>query len=242
MNHLHNNEDSEEDYDSDSNSDTGSDSEASQHWHDALEWNLDRVGQLRDILKIWVEGDVPADEIGDFLVSCLYRCDEHLGYRLTRMVDERKTYAHIARVLIGYFQIRHDEDRPLWTQIRPGNPLRRPGRFHDADERQMGDCRTDDSHMDACAEKTTVVPHIVAPQPVRPVRWPLLLGDFEPEYLIQQGANGNGIELEGEIGMRCSQHNGLAIFGNTERKALVHTPGSDCDFEWQTAEMIIPPG
>lgn len=258
--HLYNNKDPTEEEDdeklsnsySDGNNDTDSDSETSQHWHDALEWNLDRVGQLRDILRIWVEGDIPADEIGDFLVSCLYRRDGHLGHRLTRMVDERETNAHIARVLIDCFQIRDDDDEPLWTQIRPGNLQRRPGYIHDvdADELQVceSECRADDSpsrvdaHVHVCTEKTAMVSHIVSPQPVRPIRWPLLLEDFEPEYLIQQTVNGGKIQDEGEmISMRYSKQNGLAILGNAERRALVHRPESDLDFECQIAEMTIHP-
>lgn len=204
-----------------------SDSDNSTRWQDAVEWDLERVGQLRDILRIWVEGNIPADEIGDFLVSCLYNCDDHLDNRVTRMVDDHETYAHIARVLVEYFQIRDDDDKPLWTKMIPGDLYRRPGK-----------CLGEEKNGYKAVGVDTVIKegpsfYMTAPEPVHPVRWPLFLSDLKVHHFSPESMTDEESDYEPWI-----EDEDLARLGNAEHRVQIETPQNLT--EATTAEMIIP--
>lgn len=213
--------------------DTYTDSDNSQRWYDALEWDLERVGQLRDILRIWVEGDVPADEIGDFLVSCLYNSDDHLDNRVTRMVNNREPYAHIAHVLVEYLQIRDDENKPLWTQITPDDSIRRPGNYTGKEEsgNEVYELHADNGEGS--------ILYMLGPQPVRPVRWPFFESDPGVDY-FSFGALTNE-EDSGSHYDACDDHLeicDLARLGNAEHR--VHVERDQNLTEAMTAELITP--
>lgn len=185
------------------------------------------MGQLRDILRIWVEGNIPADEIGDFLVSCLYNCDDHLDNRVTRMVDNRETYTHIARVLVEYLQIRDGEDKPLWTEIAPGDSYRRPGKCLGEEKNE-----NKDAGVDTAIEEGYLF-YITAPGPVYPVRWPLFLSDLRVDHFSPESMTDEESDYE-----PWRDQEDLARLGNAEHRVHIETVQNLT--EAMTAEMIIP--
>lgn len=147
------------------------------------------------------------------------------------MVDDCQTYAHIAYVLVEYFQIRDDEDRPLWMQIKSGDSNRRPGldannQICKLDRRtNPGDSDTDNSQ----------IMHVIAPRPARPVRWPLFLRNLNPEHLSDPLLDEESLQQSSQVPMHRDE---LSLVDSAERKVLIETPKSQPDF--LTAERITP--
>jgi hypothetical protein len=54
------------------------------------------------------------EQIGESLVGMLYRRDDHLGYRLTNMVDRCETYVTIGNDMLQYYDVRDERGCPLW--------------------------------------------------------------------------------------------------------------------------------
>lgn len=174
--------------DADSFYTTVSENDDNQPWQDAFDWNLDSVSQLRDMLRIWVEGNMPADEIGDFLTICLLNRDDHLDNRLTRMVNDRETYEHIAIVILEYLQVRDEDNNPLWTNLASGDIYRRPGDVEDEDledeEFLFKGLPYESLHDETLANEPVL--HIAAPQPILPSPWRLFLSDLELVLFVDE--------------------------------------------------------
>lgn len=192
------------------------------------------MGQLRNILRIWVEGNMPADEIGGFLVSCLYNCDDHLDNRVTRMVDNDETYAQIARVLVEYFQIRDDEDKPLWTEMIPGDLYRRPGDSPSDDDEEIEDSAYE---TDTDIEEDDMF-DFAASEPLVPAPKLCFLSDllsaapFDPDFMTDD-------EDECPLGgINRFKQDGITLLGNAEHSVHIATPQNLT--EAMTAELITP--
>ncbi|KAJ5632404.1 hypothetical protein N7490_008743 [Penicillium lividum] len=85
-----------------------------RYWTDVVVWDLDDVRNLREILTMWVIMGVTASNIGEFLESVLYNRDEHLDSRLTQMTNNQEPHINIALALLKHYQIRDEENKPLW--------------------------------------------------------------------------------------------------------------------------------
>lgn len=95
-------------------------------WRDTLVWDLNGVLHLRRLLVLWAECKVPASDIGLFLVKVLYERDEHLGNRLTRMVNLDESYSNVALGIMKHYQIRDSDDQPMWMTLDLGEVDLRP--------------------------------------------------------------------------------------------------------------------
>lgn len=60
------------------------------------------------------QSGVSMEQIGESLVGMLYRRDDHLGYRLTNMVDRCETYVTIGNDMLQYYDVRDERGCPLW--------------------------------------------------------------------------------------------------------------------------------
>ena len=89
----------------------------------AITWDLKTIAHIRNCLRSWVKDEVPADIIGAFLVNILYQRDYHLGYRLTTLVRENRTAAHIARRALAFYQVHDKAGKPLWVQETNPKPV-----------------------------------------------------------------------------------------------------------------------
>lgn len=47
-----------------------------------------------------------AQQIGESRVNMLYKHDEHLGYRVTKMIDRCESYATIGNGMLEHYNIR----------------------------------------------------------------------------------------------------------------------------------------
>lgn len=81
---------------------------------DIISWDLDRITVLRNTLRDWVMMDIPLSKIGRYLELILYNNDEHMKGRLTEMVNSRCRHIRIALDILQYYQIRDDQQKPLW--------------------------------------------------------------------------------------------------------------------------------
>lgn len=95
-------------------------------WRDTLTWNLNGVFHLRRLLELWAECKVPASDIGLFLTKVLYQRDEHLGNRLTQLVNLNESFTNIALGIMKHYQVRDSDDQPLWTMSNLGEVELRP--------------------------------------------------------------------------------------------------------------------
>lgn len=183
-------------------------------------WTYDKVLLFMQVLRRWIERDVPASRIGIFIVEILYRTDAHMSHRVTRMVDNQDTYENIAKAVVQYYQIRDENYRPLWTQLAPGEPELRAGLdtwfLRDSVwERPINHTNGSETGTDYTnlSEATTAYTNgsettaytngsaisqehggltLYAPKPIQRVRWPFWPNPGELEALL----NGEGPDEE----------------------------------------------
>ncbi|KAJ5764506.1 hypothetical protein N7533_003187 [Penicillium manginii] len=149
----------------------------------SLVWSYNQVLILMQILRWWVEKEVPASQIGIFLVEALYRMDTHMNHRATKLVDSGGTYGNVAKVVLQYYQIRGERYRPLWIDFLPGDPNLRPelehAPLHNSSSSGRHSQRPGILHIHN--ELT-----LFARKPIRRVRWPFWPSEAElesaPEY------------------------------------------------------------
>ncbi|KAJ5446319.1 hypothetical protein N7491_002401 [Penicillium cf. griseofulvum] len=82
-----------------------------------ISWDLKAIHYLRRCMRTWIQGRVPGDAIGAFLVTVLYEQDFHLDYRLTMMVRDGQSQLHIARRILAFYQIRDETGAPIWDNV-----------------------------------------------------------------------------------------------------------------------------
>ena len=128
-------------------------------------WTYNKVLILMQILRAWIERDVPASQMGIFLVEILYQTDRHMNSRVTRLVECNETYENIAKSVAEYFQIRDEWHQPLWTKLISGDPDLRPGLefIHESTIEELS--------CSALLQKYAGNV-LFAPKPLRYVHWP----------------------------------------------------------------------
>ncbi|KAJ5142887.1 uncharacterized protein N7515_001674 [Penicillium bovifimosum] len=82
-----------------------------------ISWDLQAIHFLRTFLQKCVLAKVPADAIGAFLITILYKQDYHLDYSLTIMIWTGHTQVHVARCLLALYQIRDETGVPIWDDL-----------------------------------------------------------------------------------------------------------------------------
>ncbi|KAJ5895205.1 hypothetical protein N7495_006896 [Penicillium taxi] len=137
------------------------------HWEELLVWDLNSIQKLRELILIWVQAEVSASNIGEFLQQVLYRRDEHLNYRLTKMVDNGATHAEIAHTIMQHYQIRDHNDKPLWVDVKLQSP-------------SSGDTGKPKARHSGHEE-----PWSPTSAPVRPTQWPLFLQDLNIDSSVE---------------------------------------------------------
>lgn len=150
------------------------------NWEDRLVWDLNGVLYLRRLLASWAECKVPASDIGLFLVKILHGRDDHLDNRLTRMVNLNETYTNIALAILKHYQIRDEDDQPIWASLDLGESELRPK------TRPVSESSTVPT-----APTATIVPinapladkasHMASASPDPMPRWPFYLAGAELE-------------------------------------------------------------
>ncbi|CAI7626894.1 unnamed protein product [Penicillium pancosmium] len=144
----------------------------------SIVWTYNKVLILMQILRWSVEKNVPASQMGIFLVEVLYRTDAHMNNRVTRLVDSGETYGNVAKAVLLYYQIRDEKNRPLWTKLLPGHPDLRPELVHaPLDDNNFSERHSKRYGISQIHEELV----IFAPKPVRRVRWPFWPSDAELE-------------------------------------------------------------
>ena len=171
------------------------------NWRDSLVWDLTGVLHLRRLLAMWAEGNVPASDIGLFLVKVLYQRDEHLDHRLTRMVELHESYTDIAVALMKHYQIRNMDDQPLWERMNLGDANLRP----DVKTASVTESATISST--ACSSPPTAISETtavstqescrrMASSPVLdlPARWPFYVNGADLEDFFHNSEDGSDDE------------------------------------------------
>ncbi|KAJ5579910.1 uncharacterized protein N7459_005895 [Penicillium hispanicum] len=96
-------------------------------WRDFLIWDSHGIRQLVKTLKLWVNLQLPADKVGEFLEDALYQRDDHMNKLVTAMVNNNETYTLVALRVMEYYQIYDVSDRPAWEIMKPGDIDRHAG-------------------------------------------------------------------------------------------------------------------
>lgn len=145
---------------------------AVQERHLLISWDLKAIHYLRTCLRTWIEGKVPGDAIGAFLVTVLYEQDFHLDYLLTTMVRDGHTQLHIARRLLAFYQIQDEAGAPIWDNVTIYP--------EDTDQNPPAIQRKSVAGSSTITRKDPP-PRIPTPPPADP-RWPLFMGTLsDPE-------------------------------------------------------------
>ncbi|KAK5788703.1 hypothetical protein VI817_009661 [Penicillium citrinum] len=150
-------------------------------------WTYNKVLLLMQIIRAWIERDVPASQMGIFFVEVLYQTDKHMNSRVTKLVDTNETYEKIAKTVVEFFQIRDEWLQPLWTELNPGDPDLRPGIEYSPEPMTENSVTSDLVHE---YEGSL----LFAPKPVRCVHWPF----FPSKEELQTTLNRKNSEEDSE--------------------------------------------
>lgn len=137
-----------------------------------------------------VIADMTACEIGQFLEKMCYCRDKPLDGLVTRLVDDRYTYADIGRTVLHCFGPRDEQNIPLYRTVKLGDVDLRPDKGHSVAKEQeeqrqptekVGGPHTDQSQRCQRSPPSyeygeTHVPRIICPKPEEKVRF--LKGGF----------------------------------------------------------------
>ncbi|KAJ5096061.1 Lipopolysaccharide-modifying protein [Penicillium alfredii] len=149
-------------------------------------WTLEGIQKLMSLMTTWVLNDMPASEMGSLITSMLYQRDDHIGGRLTRMVNDRESYTNIAHAILEHYHVCDDNGKPLWKYLIPGDPNLRPGDKNETFLRRPRPQRSATTPASGTGTRSQDSPfyHLPSPQPIHPICWPFFLSDLDLEHFV----------------------------------------------------------
>lgn len=185
--------------------------------HHPDDLSLDQIRSLPRVLKTWVDTGMTACDVGRYSVQMLDGRDRFVNQLVTDLVDAQTPYTNIGCAVLSQFNVRNDQEIPIYHNIPLGDTSLQSSRGHGSHAKYSPHRALATEHADR------VLPTVICPKPRR-AHMPMFLGTgLNMEWFTQSRSSDE--ETDPECWSPPPDFDDAVLRESPERKVRIVDPG-----------------